>query len=104
MEVISKQDTNLWERDHICGNCDSKLKINIQDLIFQIELQGFHDTESESYYVRCPICSDLCSKLSYVQQQDIPKLVQLEVKENAQKLLKETPLKKSFINRLLNWG
>lgn len=100
METIFKMDTSNWEQHHDCRVCDSKLKINMHDLIFQKELQGFYDTESENYYVSCPICSNL----SYVQQQDIPKLVQLEVKENAQKLLKENTLKKkSFIDKILFW-
>ncbi len=102
METIFKMDTGNWEQHHDCRVCDSKLKINMHDLIFQKELQGFYDIESENYYVSCPICSNL----SYVQQQDIPKLIQLEVKgndqvkKNNQKALKEE--QKSFLDKFLS--
>lgn len=79
MQVISKPDTNNWSTKHTCDNCDSKLEINGEDIIYKLECQGFYDIESDAYYVDCPVCSEL----SYVQESEIPKLVCIEAKNRS---------------------
>lgn len=79
MKIISKPDTSSWSTKHTCSNCDSNLEINGEDLIYELEDTGYYDMESDAYYVDCPVCSEL----SYVQENEIPKLVRMEAKNRA---------------------
>lgn len=98
MEVISKPDINNWSTQHKCNICDTELKINQSDLIYEYRDSGpYSFCGSHDYRVKCPICN----KLSYVQHSDIPKLVQFEVRDSVENFLMEKS-KKSFFRRLFS--
>ena len=96
MEILHALNTNEWSTEHSCGACDSKLKIKKTDLIYSCRVATYiEDSDDHYYHVRCPVCDNL----SYVQHSDIPKRVQIKVKEDNKS--SKIKIKKSWFRKFI---
>lgn len=79
MEIVSAVNTDDWSTNHKCNHCDSVLKIKKTDLIYKYEKSNHYEQEdSHIYHIKCPVCTHL----SFVHNNEIPKLVQLKIKND----------------------
>lgn len=75
MKILKRPNTN-WSYKHTCSQCDAELEVEKGDVYYAAHDAGPGPSESWSAY--CPICTQCIS----IPKSDIPKAVQVEIKDN----------------------
>ena len=76
MKIIKKQDVSNWSYQHTCTDCDTVLEVDGKDLILQHHQGDYRNSSYDSYSANCAVCKHSFT----VPINDIPKLIQVEVK------------------------
>lgn len=79
MKVLKKTDTSKWSWRTKCVQCESELEAERGDIKHDIsEADGPYRPRSDTWFINCPVCSNTI----FLSEKDIPKLLQMEVKQN----------------------
>lgn len=77
MKVISRPDVSNWEFKHKCSDCESELLVDQNDLKYNSYPGDFREPGYETFSANCAVCG----KSFNILVNNIPKLVQLNVKK-----------------------
>lgn len=76
MKILSKPDVSNWSFKHKCSSCESELLVEENDLKYEYYAGDFREPSYENYSAKCAVCS----KAFTIPLNNIPKLIQLNVK------------------------
>jgi len=77
MKVLKRPDTS-WSYKHTCAQCTAELEVEKSDVKYHHYSGDFREPEYETWQATCPVCSSVFS----INEKNIPKIVQIEIKSN----------------------
>ncbi len=79
MKILQTVDISTWNHEIVCIRCDSRLQIDPEDLMSEIQ-RGDRPGEGDSrlYYTYCPVCDGQL----IVPEKEIPKVLQVKIQDN----------------------
>lgn len=77
MKVLKTVDTSDWSYKFTCGDCDSELLAEANDVRRHYYSGDFREPSSESFSCSCPVCG----KSQPIPTASIPKALRVELKK-----------------------
>lgn len=82
MKILKQEDISKWEYQYKCAQCNSELLVEQGDLSYTYVDGDMRDQTAgyDTYHASCPVCS----QRFYIDEVNLPKILQIQVKKKSQ--------------------